>query len=150
MILTLARKLQEIYWKIFKPKRSGAQVIIYEDNSIILVKHSYTDSWYFPGGGKKKNETFKETAKREAFEEIGIKVKNLRLFGEYQNTKEGKRDTIKVYLCRQKFDLSEVKKDRETNEVKIFNLNNLPTDMSPGTGRRIVEFKSGKYPTTGE
>lgn len=50
---------------------SSGGVIIF-DNKILLIKRERT--WVFPKGKVKENETLVETAKREIFEEVGIKV----------------------------------------------------------------------------
>ncbi|MBW9234253.1 NUDIX domain-containing protein, partial [Leptospira santarosai] len=57
--------------------RDRAGVILVENNHVALIKRIRNDSVYyvFPGGGIDEGENPKTAAKREAFEELGVKVK---------------------------------------------------------------------------
>lgn len=146
MIPKLVYFLLSIYWKIFKPKTFGARALIINNGKVLLVKHTYLPEWYLPGGGLKVGETFEKALKREIKEELGIAVKNFRPFGTYINTKEGKIDTEKIYLIKENIDTAKMALDnRETRELKFFKLNSLPKNISPGTLRKIQEYKSKKY-----
>ena len=64
----LLYKLNLFYWKIFKPTTVGVRILLIKEGKIILVKHTYQDCWYIPGGGVKKRETgrsFLENGKNE-------------------------------------------------------------------------------------
>ncbi|MGB3260761.1 NUDIX hydrolase [Paenisporosarcina sp.] len=56
--------------------RDRAGVILVENNHVALIKRIRNDSVYyvFPGGGIAEGEDPKTAAKREAFEELGVKV----------------------------------------------------------------------------
>lgn len=56
--------------------RNRGSVVIMEDNKLCLIKRSRNNSIYyvFPGGGIEPEETPREAAKREAFEELGVTV----------------------------------------------------------------------------
>ncbi len=69
-----------------------------KDGKFLLVKHSYSTSWYLAGGGLKRNETLQQGIERELKEELGIKVSDLKLHGVYNNFFEGKSDSIIVFL----------------------------------------------------
>lgn len=51
-------------------------VLIYQNNSILLVHHKKDDRdyWLLPGGGLKVNESIEECAKRELLEETGYEI----------------------------------------------------------------------------
>jgi len=143
----LKRSIAEIYWKIFKPKTFGVRALIIDKNKVLLVKHTYLPEWYLPGGGIKIKESFKNVLKRELYEELGLYPENIKLFGKYTNIKEGKRDTIRVYLVKQKIDINKLKPDKkEIVEIKLFNLDQLSKDISPGSLRRINEYNSELFP----
>jgi len=62
----------------------GVGVIVVKDNKILFQKrkNSHGDgTWSFPGGHLEFNETPEECAKRETYEEFGIKIKNVRFAG---------------------------------------------------------------------
>ena len=58
-------------------------LIVNEKGQLLLQKRSDTGEWCVPGGAMEPVETFEEAARREVFEEVGIKVGKLRLFGIY-------------------------------------------------------------------
>ncbi len=65
----------------------GVAVIVIKDNKVLLGKRKNSHgsgTWQFPGGHLEFNESIKDCARRELFEETGIKIKNIR-FGPYTN-----------------------------------------------------------------
>lgn len=64
--------------------RDRSSVIIIENEKLALIKRTKDDAEYyvFPGGGIKDGETKKEAAEREAWEELGVKVKVGKYFSE--------------------------------------------------------------------
>ncbi len=53
-------------------------VLVFKDNKLLLVKHVHPETgftwWVPPGGGVKGSESITDAAKREVFEECGLKV----------------------------------------------------------------------------
>ena len=65
----------------------GVAVIVIKDGTVLLGlrKNSHGDgTWAFPGGHLEFGESIKACARREIFEETGIRIKNLR-YGPYTN-----------------------------------------------------------------
>ncbi len=114
---------------------------------VLLVRHSYRASWYHPGGGIKRYETPEQAARREAFEEVGASLGPLELFGVYSNFRQGWRDHIVLFLCRD-FSISG-RSDSEIEQIAWFRLDDLPPDISPGSRRRLEELERGKQPRFG-
>jgi 8-oxo-dGTP diphosphatase len=59
----------------------GIGVIVRRNNKILFGKRigaHGTGTWSLPGGHLEFNETFEQCARRETYEEAGIKVKNIR------------------------------------------------------------------------
>ncbi len=136
--------LRRIYWFIFRPLNLGCRVIVEHDEKILLVKMSYHNSWFLPGGGVDKGETFSQAAIRELFEECRIQVNNLWLQGVYLNTQMGAIDHVAVFVARD-YDGTQPEVDgREVVEAKFFQKNNLPKDLSPGHRRRLNEYMAAK------
>ena len=54
-------------------------VIIETDEGYIFEKDDFTGIYFIVGGGIEINESSEEAAKREIFEEIGIKIEEIRL-----------------------------------------------------------------------
>ena len=134
----LVYAINNLYWRITKPLTLGVRLLLIRDRSVLLVKHTYTNYWYLIGGGVKKHETLEQAARREALEEVGVRLGSLTLCGVYSNFSEGKSDHIILFVCSD-FSVSG-KTDYEIKEWKFFGLDELPEDISPATKRRIHEY----------
>jgi 8-oxo-dGTP diphosphatase len=82
--------------------RVGIGVFIFKDGKFLMGKrrNSHGDGmWSIPGGHQEFGESFEETAKREAEEETGVKVCNVR-FGAVTNDffKEEKKHYVTVWM----------------------------------------------------
>ena len=147
VIINLAYKILRVYWQIFKPVTLGARAIVVgSDEKILLVKHTYQDHWFIPGGGVKKSETFGQAIRRELIEEAGYEASRIELFGIYQSTLEGKRDNIAVFVCRDgNFIESSRLSSPDSFEIethKFFGIDSLPENTSRGSRKRIEEYFS--------
>jgi 8-oxo-dGTP pyrophosphatase MutT (NUDIX family) len=140
-LLRLAYRLLMVYWFIRRPITVGVRVILVHQKRVLLVRHTYQDAWYFPGGGVKQGETLEEAIRREAAEEAGLSLGELALFGVYTSFHEYKNDHITVFTCDE-FQQSG-KKDREIELVQFFALDELPADLAPGCRRRMQEYLAG-------
>ena len=134
-------RLNSAYWRIIKPTTVGVRIMLIRQNSILLVKHTYHDSWYLPGGGVKKGETFEQAIRREASEELDCDLKCIKLFGVYNNFKEHKNDNIIIFYSND-FSVNG-KKSFEIEKYGYFPLDDLPDKISKGTYKRINEYLSG-------
>lgn len=147
-IAKLQYKLCKILWRITKPITLGVRVLMIDSNKILLVKHTYQDCWYLPGGGMKKGETFEQAIKREVKEELGANLIEYKLFGVYNNFFEYKNDNIIIFFS-DNFTLTG-DTDREIECYKFFDLTDLPNTISRGTKKRIKEYLDGKFPCMGK
>ena len=60
----------------------GSTVLVMDvQNRLLMIKRSDNGSWGVPGGAMELGETTEETARRELFEETGLEVGELTLFG---------------------------------------------------------------------
>ena len=60
---------------------SSAVIILNQDDQVLLHLRDDSNTWGFPGGLMDIGETVVESAQCEAFEETGLKIENLVLFG---------------------------------------------------------------------
>jgi 8-oxo-dGTP pyrophosphatase MutT (NUDIX family) len=120
----------------------GVRVLLIQDQSVLLVKHTYQQFWYIPGGGVKKEETIEQAIRREVMEELGIQMGEIQLFGVYTNFFEYKNDHVVVFVCQDYTLPGET--DAEIECFDYFSLDNLPSSISPGSKRRIDEYLSNK------
>jgi ADP-ribose pyrophosphatase YjhB (NUDIX family) len=140
-----------IYWRITKPKTFGSRIILRSGDDVLLVRHLGGKLWAFPGGGKKKNETFEQCVVREIREELYVAVpeEKLKLLGTYVSTFEGKHDTIHIFSAEiEKFDPKKL--SWELSEARWFPIDNPPQWASYRTVARLEELKAGKSNLEGE
>ena len=147
MLIKLAYRIMRVYWFLVRPITMGARVILIKDDQIVLVKHSYQDAWYLPGGGIKRNETLEQAVRREAAEECGARIKQVRFLGIYTQFVDHKNDHISLFLSDD-FTLQE-KSDHEIEQIALFPVQQLPDKISPGSRRKIEAFINESLPPTG-
>ena len=86
-------------WRwITKPHTSGAHVMLWHGDRLILLRTSYRRDWTAPGGGIKSGERPIDTVLREAAEELGLhlRAQDLHLVEVSEHYWENRHD--KVYL----------------------------------------------------
>jgi 8-oxo-dGTP pyrophosphatase MutT (NUDIX family) len=148
-MLRLIYLIYRVYCFIFRPITLGIRVMLIQNNQVLLVRHTYIEGWYLPGGGVKRGETLDQAARREAHEETGATLNNLRLLGAYTNFKEWKSDHGILFLSNDFTTTSE--HDNEIAEIRFFPLDDLPADLMPGHRRRLEEYRAGiSHPQFGQ
>ncbi len=136
---------------IRNPYILGVRVIVEDgDRQVLLVRHTYLDGWYLPGGAVDGGETLEEAASREVLEETGVVAGNApRLLGMFLNREATGRDHVGL------FHLSEwsraeafLQPNAEIAEAGFFALDTLPDNLSPATQRRLADFRTGAAPSS--
>jgi len=119
----------------------GARALIIKDQQVLLIQHTYNDlGWQTVGGGVNKNETAAQAICREVEEEVGLKVEGKpKLFAVYYSNYHRRDDHIIFYII-DAFSIVKRPPSPEIEEMKWFDLQNLPENVSPATKRRIDEF----------
>jgi ADP-ribose pyrophosphatase YjhB (NUDIX family) len=142
----LAGKAARVVWRITKPRTIGVRAILLDRGGrIALVRHTYMDQWYLPGGGVKKGESIDAALHRELAEEVGVLGATIeRVLGVYHSRREGKDDHIVIFVAQtaasaelRRTDLAEIE------EAGWFAPDALPASLSPATARRIAEYRQG-------
>lgn len=136
------------YWRLRKPRTLGVRAVVLDtDDRVALVRHTYTDSWYLPGGGVKKGESFETALFRELREEVALSHVSIeRIVGIYHSRREAKDDHIVIFAVRLTGEHTPDIRPADAMEiadVRWFPLDALPDTVSPATGRRIAEYRSG-------
>jgi 8-oxo-dGTP pyrophosphatase MutT (NUDIX family) len=132
--------MTRLRWRVTQPITAGVRLILWEEHTLLLVKHTYQRHGYLPGGGLRKGETIEEAARREAAEELGAKLGPLCLLGVYIDFYEHKNDHVFVSCCDD-FTLTG-NSDSEIECFDFFRLDDLPRDTSSGSMRRTQEVVS--------
>ena len=135
----------------------GAVVLIVdEQNRLLLMKRSDSGSWGLPGGAVEPGEVVEDAARREAFEESGLKVGEMSLIGvfsgpecyyKYPNGDEVYNITI-AYLSNEV--TGDVHLNGEHTEWDWFASADIPADLSPPIKPVIDKLKeSAKFMSKG-
>jgi 8-oxo-dGTP pyrophosphatase MutT (NUDIX family) len=85
-----------LYWRIARPQTRGVKCVVRHGDAVLFVRHSYGDrrQWELPGGGIKRGEDPRDTAAREANEELGLDLADWRALGTVDAYGYGKRTTV--------------------------------------------------------
>lgn len=141
----LLGRVARMVWRITGPRTIGVRAILLDpDDRVALVRHTYIDGWYLPGGGVKKREAIADALHRELAEEVAVTGAAVeRVLGVYHNRREGKDDHVIVYVARTAGDALRGADRLEVAEVGWFAPDALPEATTPATRRRIAEFRDG-------
>ncbi|MFG1424895.1 NUDIX domain-containing protein [Roseixanthobacter glucoisosaccharinicivorans] len=122
-------------------------IVMDEARGVLLVRHSYTPGWHFPGGGVDVGETTEDAARRELMEEAAVTAEGpLVLHGLFFNPRVGGRDHVACYLVP-RFSFEALPgPNLEIREVRFFPRDALPEDVTASTLRRLAEIEGGQPP----
>ena len=117
-----------------KQVRVGVGVIVKKEDKVIMfrrkVKHG-EGYWCFPGGHLEFGESIEDCARREVMEEVGIKIKNLKI-GPYTNNifSEDDKHYITLFVIGD-YDSGEVinKEPDKAEEIDWFDSAKLPLPL---------------------
>ena len=125
----------------------GVRGVLFADQEVWLVRHSYISGWYLPGGGVEAGETLVEALRREMKEEVGAALTGpAQLFGVYRNALIDPRDHVALFVCRDFAVSGEGVRNLEIREARAFPLAALPDDATPATRARLGEVLHGRAP----
>ncbi|MGI9401858.1 MAG: NUDIX domain-containing protein [Rhizobiaceae bacterium] len=132
-----------------KPLSVGVRALIEDDKErILLIKHTYVPGWHFPGGGVEPGETAQSAVEREVHEEARVRItRPPELVGVYLNVRFSKRDHVLLFRSRDWEITENFVPTLEIADMKLFPRDNLPTDLSMGTAKRMDEIFNAKPPS---
>ena len=118
-----------------------------EDGKILLVRHTYTPGWHFPGGGVEKGETAVAALENELLQETGLRLEGTPAFhGVFHNNGVSQRDHVLVYVCNVNGRAASKSTSVEIAEIRYFDFDDLPEGTELGTIRRMREVIEGTEP----
>jgi 8-oxo-dGTP pyrophosphatase MutT (NUDIX family) len=145
-VQTLFSRMLHGYFLMSRGLTLGVRAIVRApDGKFLLVRHTYTPGWHFPGGGVEKGETTVAALSKELLQETGLQLSGTpRLHGVFHNGHVSKRDHVLVYICDAKSHGPKKVTSPEIAEIAYFALSDLPESIDPGTLRRIREIVDGE------
>lgn len=111
--------------------------MVFRDGKILLVRHRGNKVWNLPGGGFTRWEDPAHAAVRELREELNLAVSLERRLGVYNFTRPTFDPVAHIFIGRTNTDVG--KFCYEIQEAAWFTPNNIPTNTTHGTRRRIAE-----------
>lgn len=132
------------WWRLRRPLTLGVRGIVCDDKErVLLVRHTYSKGWHFPGGGVEHGEIAIEALKRELAEEGGVETIGVpALVGCFANHANFPNDHVLLYRIGE-WRPCAPKADHEIAERGFFALDALPAGVTKGTRRRIAEIFAG-------
>lgn len=132
------------------PLTIGVRIIVRDEaQRVLLVRHTYTPGWHFPGGAVDKRETAADAAVRELREEALIEaVTPPRLVGIYLSLTQKKSDHILFYEAGEWRKADGKARPLEIAETGFFSADALPKGTTGGTRRRLAELSGAAVQST--
>jgi ADP-ribose pyrophosphatase YjhB (NUDIX family) len=114
---------------------------VFRDGKILMVREAADGLWTVPGGWADVNDSPREAAEREVWEESGFRVKAVKLAAVYDRAKHPHMPPLPFHVYKMFFVCEilsgEARPSRETPEVGFFALDALP----PLSVSRVLEFQ---------
>ncbi len=143
---TLRDRIFQLWFRLRRSATLGVRGIVVDgDGRVLLVRHTYTPGWHFPGGGVEKVETCAVSMQRELVEEAGIeaRVEDIELVSVHANHAFFPNDHVLVYRIA-RWTQGQPTSKGEIAEVRFVDPLTPPEGVSPGTSRRLGEQFGGK------
>lgn len=143
--MTLAQTLRtaafRAWFRVSRPMTLGVRGVVTDgDGRVLLVRHTYVDGLFFPGGGVERGEPAREALRRELEEEAGVRpgVPG-ELVGVYSNHHAFRNDHVLLYLVK---DWVPVQPNNGGEIAEIVWCDPLrpPDGVTAGTARRLAEL----------
>lgn len=125
----------------------GASIIIIRDGHILLQRRKDNGCWGYHGGCLELGEHLEDAARRELYEETGVKAKTMKLYGVFSGPElhyvyphgDEVYNVDVVYVCDD-FE-GELSADKnEVSELRWFPFHAVPENLSPPVSGIIREF----------
>lgn len=112
----------------------GMGILVIKDNRILLLKRKGAHgegTWCPPGGHLEFNETFEECARREVYEESGIRIRNIRFAGITNDMyKDEGKHYITIYMLSDwESGEAQIMEPEKSTEIGWFNWTDLPQPL---------------------
>lgn len=126
---------------------TGASVILYKNGKILLQQRRDNLCWGYHGGGVEPGERVEDAAKRELFEETGLVANSLKLYGVFSGPNHhhvypdgNEADIIDIVYTCDEFSGEESGQESEVNDLRWFDFDSIPTNLSPVIKDALLQF----------
>ncbi|MGG4048760.1 NUDIX hydrolase [Paenibacillus favisporus] len=126
-------------------------IVFDKENRVLMQKRSDNGQWGFPGGFMDLGESVQDTARREVYEETGLTLEELKLFGIYSGPQYDKTfsnsDQVSLvlisFVCDQ-YSGKLVESNEESIQNKFYSLKELPQNIFTEHKMLIDDLLSNK------
>ncbi len=118
-------------------------IIEYEQSVVLIERKNPPPGWALPGGFVDYGETVETAAAREAKEETGLALKDLRQFRVYSDPNRDPRGhTVSVVFTAK--GAGTPKADTDAKTLGVFNKNNLPANIVFDHRKILADYFSSR------
>ena len=130
-------RLLHLHFRLTRGLTLGVRAVVFSsDGKVLLVRHTYTPGWHFPGGGVEVGESAETALANELWQETGLSsVGKPRLLSVDFNSGVSDCDHVLIYLCETEAEALPISPSLEIAELDYFEMNDLP----PGTVRAVIQ-----------
>lgn len=131
-MLTLFRRivgrLPHLYFRLTRGLTLGVRAVVFSsDGKVLLVRHTYTPGWHFPGGGVEVGECAETALANELWQETGLTLSGKpKLISADFNSDVSARDHVLTYLCETEGEALPKPASLEIAELAYFSPSELP------------------------
>lgn len=145
MLMPVLRPALALYWRMTRGLTLGVRALVRdEEGRVLLIRHTYTPGWHFPGGGVEAGETAHDALARELAEEAAVELTApARLFGVYHQAQLAGRDHVLLFQAVKWRSECLPAPNREIAEVAWWPLDALPEGVTRSTRARLAEVFEG-------
>lgn len=132
--------------RLTRGKTLGVRAIVLDgEGRVALVRHTYVNGWWLPGGGIDAGETAEEAVARELVEEAGVRLTgHPQLLSIHSNDPRFRGDHVLVYrVDAADWEPCGATSAHEIAEVGWFAPDALPPETTEGTRARLAEALEG-------
>jgi 8-oxo-dGTP pyrophosphatase MutT (NUDIX family) len=137
--------LFHLYWRFSRGMTLGVRGCVVDvDGRVLLIRHSYTPGWHFPGGGVEVGQTALDALATELREEANVTLTGEPVFaGLFLNARTSPRDHVVLYRIDGWTQPAPFTPTREILEARFFTRDALPDGVTRGTRERLAELFEG-------
>ncbi len=142
--MNLRQAVFRVWFRLTRSMTLGVRGIVEnEAGQVLLVRHTYVEGLFLPGGGVERGEPALEALTRELIEEAGVELEAPPdLIGIFSNHRVFRNDHVLLYRIKTWRSVNATSRG-EIAEIVWVDPSELPEDATSGTKRRLSAVYGG-------
>ena len=139
-------RLLHLHFRLTRGLTLGVRAVVFSsDGRVLLVRHTYTPGWHFPGGGVEVGESAEAALANELWEETGLTLSGKpRLISADFNSEVSERDHVLTYFCETEGEAVLNPTRLEIAELAYFKTSDLPDNINPAATQTLNKVEISK------